>query len=73
MLEFAGEDASEYCAGNDFADISDEDIQTEQQRITAPLKQADGISPYQMEYKIRRMVNDYLQPPKVSKKMEIGL
>src|SRR5690606_40323873 len=27
----------------------------------------------QVEYKLRRMVNDYLQPPKVTKKMEIGL
>ncbi len=26
-----------------------------------------------MEYKLRRMVNDYLQPPKVTRKMEIGL
>ena len=26
-----------------------------------------------MEYKLRRMVNDYLQPPKVTTKMEIGL
>src|SRR3546814_16095949 len=26
-----------------------------------------------MEYKVRRLVNDYLQPPKVTKKMEIGL
>jgi succinate dehydrogenase/fumarate reductase flavoprotein subunit len=37
------------------------------------LSRADGISPFQMEYKARRMVNDYLQPPKVTKKMEIGL
>jgi succinate dehydrogenase/fumarate reductase flavoprotein subunit len=26
-----------------------------------------------MEYKIRRLVNDYLQPPKVTRKMEIGM
>ncbi|MGD8591339.1 MAG: fumarate reductase/succinate dehydrogenase flavoprotein subunit [Gammaproteobacteria bacterium] len=69
----AGEDASDYCTGNDFAEINSDDIETEQQRILAPLNKSDGISPYQMEYKIRRMVNDYLQPPKVSKKMEIGL
>ena len=69
----AGEDASDYCTGNDFAEINSDDIEIEQQRILAPLNKSDGISPYQMEYKIRRMVNDYLQPPKVSKKMEIGL
>mgnify|MGYP000617887266 CR=1 FL=1 len=33
----------------------------------------DGIPPGQLEYKLRRMVNDYLQPPKVTRKMEIGL
>ncbi|WP_455222644.1 fumarate reductase/succinate dehydrogenase flavoprotein subunit [Kaarinaea lacus] len=69
----AGEDASDYCSGHEFAEISDDDIKTEQQRILAPLNKTDGISPYQMEYKIRRMVNDYLQPPKVTRKMEIGL
>jgi len=69
----AGEDASDYCASHEFAEISEEDIKTEQERILAPLKKTDGISPFQMEYKIRRMVNDYLQPPKVTRKMEIGL
>ena len=32
-----------------------------------------GLAPAQVEYKLRRMVNDYLQPPKVTRKMEIGL
>src|SRR5690606_4104930 len=31
------------------------------------------IPPEQMEYKVRRLVTDYLQPPKVTKKMKIGL
>lgn len=48
-------------------------IAAELERIQAPLKVADGIPPSQMEYKVRRLVNDYLQPPKVTKKMEIGL
>jgi succinate dehydrogenase/fumarate reductase flavoprotein subunit len=41
--------------------------------VLAPLQREDGIPPAQMEYKLRRMVNDYLQPPKVTRKMEIGL
>jgi succinate dehydrogenase/fumarate reductase flavoprotein subunit len=48
-------------------------IDAELERIQAPLKVTDGIPPAQMEYKVRRLVNDYLQPPKVTKKMEIGL
>src|SRR5690606_20831452 len=39
----------------------------------APLNREHGLPPAQVEYKLRRMVNDYLQPPKVTKKMEIGL
>jgi len=69
----AGEDAANYCAENDFAELDLEQITAEKQRVLAPLQREDGITPYQMEYKLRRMVNDYLQPPKVTKKMEIGL
>ena len=32
----------------------------------------DGIPPNQIEYKTRRLVNDYLQPPKVTRKFQIG-
>jgi succinate dehydrogenase/fumarate reductase flavoprotein subunit len=69
----AGEDAGDYCAEVDFGELDSDEVHAEQQRIVAPLNKSDGISPYQMEYKIRRMVNDYLQPPKVTRKMEIGL
>ena len=34
---------------------------------------SDGLPPHQVEYKLRRLVNDYLQPPKVTRKMQIGL
>ena len=69
----AGEDAAEYCANNDHAEIDSATIATEQERVTAPTRVDDGITPYQMEYKLRRLVNDYLQPPKVTRKMEIGM
>lgn len=32
-----------------------------------------GLTAAQVEYKLRRLVNDYLQPPKVTRKMELGL
>ena len=41
--------------------------------MLGPLAHRDGLPPSQVEYKLRRMVNDYLQPPKVTRKMEIGL
>ena len=71
--EIAGVDAAEYCADNALGDIDPADIEREKQRVLAPLEREDGIPPAQMEYKLRRMVNDYLQPPKVTRKMEIGL
>jgi succinate dehydrogenase/fumarate reductase flavoprotein subunit len=37
------------------------------------LQRQGGLTPYQIEYKTRRLVNDYLQPPKVTSKFHIGL
>jgi len=69
----AGEDAADYCLDSELPVIDQAQIDAEFDRIMAPTQRSDGISPYQMEYKLRRMVNDYLQPPKVTTKMEIGL
>ena len=38
-------------------------------RACAALDNEDGLPANQVEYKIRRFVNDYLQPPKVTRKM----
>ena len=70
---FAGENAAQYCADTGVAAVDDEQIAREQARVSAPLARAEGLSPWQVEYKVRRMVNDYLQPPKVTRKMELGL
>ena len=45
---------------------------SERERVLAPTKREDGIPPNQIEYKARRLVNDYLQPPKVTRKIELG-
>lgn len=70
---FAGENAADYVAERDFSAIIEEQITREKERVYAPLLRKDGLPPAQVEYKLRRFVNDYLQPPKVTKKMEIGL
>jgi len=69
----AGEDAADYCLDHELSAVDQAQIDAEYARIMAPTKLSEGITPYQMEYKLRRMVNDYLQPPKVTTKMEIGL
>lgn len=70
---FAGSNAADYVAGRDFAEVDDAQVERERARVFAPLNREHGLPPAQVEYKLRRMVNDYLQPPKVTKKMEIGL
>jgi len=69
----AAEDAVQYCTENEQQEIDSDEITTEKQRVLAPMQVKDGIPAEQMEYKIRRLVNDYLQPPKVTRKMEIGM
>lgn len=69
----AGVNAAEYIAGRDFTPVDAAQVERERARVYAPLNREHGLPPAQVEYKLRRMVNDYLQPPKVTKKMEIGL
>ncbi|RZL03196.1 MAG: fumarate reductase/succinate dehydrogenase flavoprotein subunit [Rubrivivax sp.] len=70
---FAGHNAADYIASTDFKPLDAGQIERERERVYAPLKRDHGLPPLQVEYKLRRMVNDYLQPPKVTRKMEIGL
>ncbi len=71
--QIAGEQAAAFAGGCEPGPVDEDFIERERRRLLAPLARADGIPPAQMEYKIRRLVNDYLQPPKVTRKLEIGL
>ncbi|RWA50039.1 oxidoreductase [Cupriavidus sp. UYMSc13B] len=70
---FAGQNAADYVAGRELPEAAAAQVDAERARIYAPLLREHGLPPAQVEYKLRRMVNDYLQPPKVTRKMEIGL
>ncbi len=69
----AGESAARHCAEHELPALDAQQVEAERQRVYAPLHRERGLPPAQVEYKLRRMVNDYLQPPKVTRKMEIGL
>lgn len=69
----AGANAVEYGRDLEHLEPDSDFLAAEQQRVYAPLTRPDGIPHTQVEYKLRRLVNDYLQPPKVGHKMEIGL
>jgi succinate dehydrogenase/fumarate reductase flavoprotein subunit len=68
----AGEDAADYAASVDHATYDETEIAREKERVLAPTRREDGIPPNQIEYKARRLVNDYLQPPKVTRKYELA-
>jgi succinate dehydrogenase/fumarate reductase flavoprotein subunit len=68
----AGEDAMDFAGQVDFAEFDPADIAAERERVLAPTRREDGIPPNQIEYKTRRLVNDYLQPPKVTMKYELA-
>ncbi|MCG2638447.1 MULTISPECIES: fumarate reductase/succinate dehydrogenase flavoprotein subunit [Bradyrhizobium] len=69
----AGIDAMEFADNHDFAEFDAADVARERDRVLAPTWREDGIPPNQVEYKTRRLVNDYLQPPKVTRKYELGM
>jgi succinate dehydrogenase/fumarate reductase flavoprotein subunit len=68
----AGEDAVDFADEVDFAPIDTDEIERERARVLAPTRRDTGIPPNQIEYKTRRLVNDYLQPPKVPTKYRLG-
>ncbi|MBE9001933.1 MULTISPECIES: fumarate reductase/succinate dehydrogenase flavoprotein subunit [unclassified Nostoc] len=69
----AGTHAIEYIQDLDFIEPDVDFLETEKSRIYAPLTRPNGVPHTQVEYKLRRLVNDYLQPPKTGNKIEIGL
>lgn len=70
---FAGVNAAEYVVEQANSELNTNEIEAEKARVFAPLHRPDGLSSEQVEYKLRRMVNDYLQPPKTRQKIEIAL
>jgi succinate dehydrogenase/fumarate reductase flavoprotein subunit len=71
--KLCGENAADYCAGTAHGQADAEACAAESARILAPLQRQGGLTPFQIEFKTRRLVNDYLQPPKVTSKFHIGL
>ncbi|WP_018268480.1 fumarate reductase/succinate dehydrogenase flavoprotein subunit [Methylosinus sp. LW4] len=68
----AGEHAAAYAREVDLADCDPAQIEAERLRTRASLRNEKGLPANQVEYKIRRFVNDYLQPPKSPRKYEIA-
>jgi succinate dehydrogenase/fumarate reductase flavoprotein subunit len=71
--KICAENARHYLAGAGEPVVDEAQVEAERERIFRPTRERNGLPHHQVEYKIRRFVNDYLQPPKVTTKMEIGL
>jgi succinate dehydrogenase/fumarate reductase flavoprotein subunit len=67
------EQALAYLPGAGNGPIDPAQVAAERERIYRHTRVRDGLPHHQVEYKIRRFVNDYLQPPKSTTRMEIGL
>ncbi len=68
----AGEHAASVALETDLANFDPAEVRAERARALAPTQRDDGIPPNQIEYKMRRVVNDYLQPPKVTRKYQLA-
>ena len=69
----SGINAMDYVQGIEHVEPDPDFLAAEKARIYAPLDRPDGVPHTQVEYKLRRYVNDYLQPPKSPTNMDIGL
>jgi succinate dehydrogenase/fumarate reductase flavoprotein subunit len=65
--------ALDYIGRDSVGQIDDGAVESERQRVLAPLNRPNGIQPHLLEYKLRRHVNDYLQPPKSAYRLQRGL
>lgn len=71
--DIAGESASEYARGATHPELPEDQIEAAHALIYRPLSNPDGPPQQQVEYKLRRFVNDYLQPPKTQSYLTLGL
>jgi succinate dehydrogenase/fumarate reductase flavoprotein subunit len=65
--------AVEFIASLGTSQIDECQVEAERERVLRPLSRPEGIQPHLLEYKLRRHVNDYLQPPKSAHRLQRGL
>jgi succinate dehydrogenase/fumarate reductase flavoprotein subunit len=71
--EIAGQSAVQYAKGNNFKKIDQEAIRKQAEMILAQSKRVDGIKPNDFELKLRKIINEYLTPPRSAEKLETAL
>lgn len=69
----AGENAASHASRRRMPEAGRDTVQAERERLLGHLSLEDGIKPHIFEYKLRRMVNDYIAPPKSERKLKTAL
>ncbi|NUQ98607.1 MAG: fumarate reductase/succinate dehydrogenase flavoprotein subunit [Streptomyces sp.] len=69
--DLAGSDASQYQAYE--GELPEEQLREAHELIYRPLRNPDGPPQPQVEYKLRRFVNDYVAPPKSGARLSLAL
>ncbi|GAA4858527.1 fumarate reductase/succinate dehydrogenase flavoprotein subunit [Pseudonocardia benzenivorans] len=71
--EIAGEHASVFARTASRPALPEDQISAAHELIYRPLSNPDGPPQAQVEFKLRRFVNDYMQPPKTERYLSLGL
>ncbi|WP_443051659.1 fumarate reductase/succinate dehydrogenase flavoprotein subunit [Streptomyces sp. NBC_00269] len=69
--DLAGADASQFRAHE--SELPGDQLATAHELIYRPLRHPDGPPQSQVEYKLRRFVNDYVAPPKAGAKLSLAV
>ncbi|WP_369166667.1 fumarate reductase/succinate dehydrogenase flavoprotein subunit [Streptomyces sp. R28] len=69
--DLAGEDAAQYRAYE--GELPRDQLVAAHELIYQPLRNPDGPTQPQVEYKLRRFVNDYVAPPKTGARLSLAL
>ncbi|NUT92252.1 MAG: fumarate reductase/succinate dehydrogenase flavoprotein subunit [Saccharothrix sp.] len=69
--DLAGADAAVSCSG--LSPLPEDQIAAAHELVYRPLRHPDGPPQAQVEYKLRRFVNDYVAPPKSGTRLELAL
>jgi succinate dehydrogenase/fumarate reductase flavoprotein subunit len=71
--DIAGEHAAAFATSAGRPALPEDQIAAAHELVYRPLSNPDGPPQPQVEYKLRRFVNDYLQPPKTERYLTLGL
>ncbi|MGN9795355.1 fumarate reductase/succinate dehydrogenase flavoprotein subunit [Streptomyces sp. OZ13] len=69
--DLAGEDAARYRAYE--GELPQDQLAAAHELVYRPLRNPDGAPQPQVEYKLRRFVNDYVAPPKTGAKLSLAV